>query len=353
MMSPLRFWSSLAVGPALLLTALPLWAQTPANPSMAEVAGQVNRKMVKLFGAGGFRGANAYGTGVLVSPDGYVLTASSLMLDTADLRVHLSDGRRYQAKVVVAEPELDAALIKIDKVEDLPYFDIDQAAKLPRAQPGDWVLGFSNQFEIATREEAMSVQHGVIASFSKLHGRRGIHNAPYTGDVYVVDAITNNPGASGGALTTRKGELIGLIGKELRNTLSDTWINYAIPIPVLHDFVVKGMKGQYKPIVRQKPTGGPGGFHGIVLVPNVVERTPPFVEDTIPGSPAAKAGFKPDDLIVYVDGEKITSIKEFRDIVDKARPGTQFKLEVRRGDKLTTIDLKLDPLPVATAPRKP
>src|SRR6516162_6776211 len=105
MMSPLRFWSSLAVGPALLLTALPLWAQTPANPSMAEVAGQVNRKMVKLFGAGGFRGANAYGTGVLVSPDGYVLTASSLMLDTADLRVHLSDGRRYQAKVVVAEPE--------------------------------------------------------------------------------------------------------------------------------------------------------------------------------------------------------------------------------------------------------
>src|SRR5262245_22821651 len=99
-MNPLRFLSYLAVGPALLLTALPLWAQAPAsNSSMAEVVEQVNRKMVKLFGAGGFRGANSYGTGVLISADGYVLTASSLMLDTADLRVHLSDGRRYQAKV--------------------------------------------------------------------------------------------------------------------------------------------------------------------------------------------------------------------------------------------------------------
>jgi serine protease Do len=275
------------------------------------------------------------------------------MLDTVDLRVHLYDGRRYHAKVIVTEPELDAALIKIDKIEDLPYFDIAKAAKQSLAQPGDWVLAFSNQFEIAMRNEPMTVQHGVITSYSKLHGRRGIFNAPYTGDVYVVDAISNNPGAAGGALTTRKGELIGLIGKELQNKLSDTWINYAIPVQVLENFATKGIKGQYKPIVRAKPTGGPGGFHGIVLVPNVVERTPPFVEDTVPGSPAAKAGLQPDDLLVSVDGQRIASIKEFREIVDKARPGTLFRLEYRRGEKLTTVDLKLEPLPVASAPQKP
>ena len=62
------------------------------------------------------------------------------------------------------------------------------------------------------------------------YGRIGIFEAPYTGDVYVIDAITNNPGAAGGVLTTRKGELLGLIGKELRNELTDTWINYAMPI---------------------------------------------------------------------------------------------------------------------------
>jgi len=326
----------------VFLSAAVAVAQAPPA-TLAAVTEEVNRKMVKLFGPGGFQGLNSYGTGILVSPDGYVLTVASPLLDTRELLVHLADGRRLTAKVIVAEPELDAALLKIDKVDDLPAFDIATAAKASLAQPGDWVLAFSNQFQIATREEPMSVQHGVIASYSKLHGRKGIFDAPYRGDVYIVDATTNNPGAGGGALTTRKGELLGIIGKELRNSLSDTWINYAVPIPILADFVEKGMKGEYKPIVREKQASGPSGYHGIILVPNVVERTPPYVEDTDPGSPAEKAGLKPDDLIVYVDGEKIVSIKELKDIIDKGRPGSVFKLEVRRGDKLTSIDLKLEP----------
>jgi S1-C subfamily serine protease len=337
----------------LLLTHLPLGAQPPQPSGLASVADQVNRKMVKLYGSGGFSGLNSYGTGVLVSADGYVLTVASPLLDTAELLVHLWDGRRLRAKVVVAEPELDAALVKIEKAEDLPYFDLLKVASAPPSQPGDWVLAFTNQFQIATREEPMSVQHGVIASYSKLHGRRGIFDAPYTGDVYIIDAITNNPGAGGGAVTTKKGELIGIVGKELRNTLSDTYINYAVPVQVLAGFVQKAMKGQYQPIVRHKPSDGPSGYHGIVLVPNVVERTPPFIEDTVPGSPAAKAGLRPDDLIVYVDGEKIVSIKEFRDIVERARPGTAFRLEVRRGDKLMTVELKLDALPAGADPKKP
>src|SRR5437868_1698749 len=111
------------------------------------------------------------------------------------------------------------------------------------------------------------------------------------------------------------------------------------------------MKGEYKPIVRPKPTSGPSGYHGIILVPDVVERTPPYVEDAEPGSPAEKAGLRADDLIVYVDGEKIVSIKEFKEIINRGRPGSVFKLEVRRGDKLTSIDLKLEP--PKTAPTKP
>src|SRR5216683_2646969 len=320
----------------------PVAAAEAPTTTLAAVTEEINRKMVKLFGPGGFQGLNSYGTGILVSPDGYVLTVASPLLDTPELLVHLADGRRLTAKVIVREPELDAALLKIDKVDDLPAFDLAKAAGAPLAQPGDWVLAFSNQFQIATREEPMSVQHGAIASYSKLHGRKGIFEAPYMGDVYIVDAIMNNPGAAGGALTTRKGELLGIIGKELRNSLSNTWINYAVPMPILAGFVENGMKGEYKPIERPKPASGPRGYHGIILVPDVVERTPPYVEDSEPGSPAEKAGFKPDDLIVYVDGEKIVSIKEFKNIIDKGQPGSVFKLEVRRGDKLTSIDLKLE-----------
>src|SRR5262249_59988166 len=102
-MNVLRVFAPLA---ALLLSAAAAPAQ---NPSLATVAEEVNPKLVKLFGSGGFRGLTAYGTGVVVSPDGYVLTVASPMLDTPDLRVHLYDGRRLHAKVIVTEPELDVA----------------------------------------------------------------------------------------------------------------------------------------------------------------------------------------------------------------------------------------------------
>src|SRR5262249_27755495 len=142
---------------------------------------------------------------------------------------------------------------------------------------------------------------------------------------------------------------IGMIGKEIRNNLSDTWVNYAVPIQSLADFSLKGMKGLYKPKPRTASVKGSHGYHGLLLVPDVVERTPPFVDDIAPGSPAAKAGLRPDDLIVYVNGEKITSIKELRRLIDTAQPGTSFKLEVRRGDRLVSLDLKLEQLPAKAA----
>lgn len=330
-------------------------ATAPAQSPFPAVSRTVNQKIVKIFGSGGLRGLVAYGTAITISPDGFCLTAASHLLDTPDLRVHLFDGRRASAKVVVIEPALDLALLKIENVDDLPHFDVAKAMQASPAQAGDWVLAFSNQFEIATRDEPVSVQRGVVAALSKLHLQRGIFDAPYQGDVYVLDAITNNPGAAGGALTTTKGELIGLIGKELRNSLTDTWVNYAIPIGAkldvrqgdqvksvsVLDFVTRGIKGEYKPTERDRSREGAGGFTGIVFVPNVVERTPPYVEDVIPDSPAAKAGLKPDDLIVYLDGEPVNSIAAWKDLIDRIRPGTIIKLEVRRGDKLVSLELTL------------
>jgi serine protease Do len=347
---PLSRLCHLALIIGLASIPLPAVAQVPHAPSLAAVTEQVNQKVVKLYGAGGYRGLANYGTGILVSADGHVLTAHTPLLEAGDVRVHLADGRRYNAKVVVAEPELDAALLKIEEVADLPHFDVAAAAKRPTAPPGTWVLGFTNQFEIATRDEAATVQHGVVAAFTKLQGRRGVFEAAYAGDVYFVDAITNNPGSPGGALTTRTGDLLGLVGKELQNKLTDTYINYAVPVKALAEFVEKGVRGEYKPVApREKVSAGPAGYHGIVLVPDVVERTPPFVEEVRPDSPGARAGLRPDDLVVYVDGEQVGSVKDFRAIVGKAPPGTAFKLEVRRGDRLVSTELKLDAPPTPAA----
>jgi serine protease Do len=335
-----------------------------AQQSFTKVAGEVNSKMVKLFGAGGFKGLPSYGTGILVSPKGHILTCNNHILSSTDVRVHLYDGRLYHCKVVFREPELDVALVKIvDDIDFLPHFEIDKAAAAPVAQPGDWVLAFSNCFQIATRDEPMSVQHGVISAYAELRGRRGVFDAPYNGEVYFVDAIANNPGAAGGIITSRKGELLGIVGRELKNTLSDTWINYAIPVqakvdiqredktvPVdLATFVKEAIAGTYKQSERRKNKEDRGGYHGIVLVPNAVGATPPYVEEVLVGSPAATAGLRPDDLIVYIDGELVPSIKLFRDIMKQVGPGTEVKVDVQRGNKLKSVKLKVTEYPKVRA----
>jgi serine protease Do len=185
--------------------------------------------------------------------------------------------------------------------------------------------------------------------------------------VYAVDAITNGPGAGGGPLTDRKGNLLGIIGREIKNSLSETWINYAIPVNArvevqdgdkkvtiaMAEFLEKGMKGEYKPVRREVVAEGPGGFHGIRFVPNVLERTPPYVDEILPDSPVAKAGVQVNDLISFVDGEPIYSIRSFNDYMKRTRPGMTVRFEVRRGDNLVTLDVTLAEFPKNQEPPKP
>jgi serine protease Do len=341
-----------------------------------KVAVEVNEKTVKIFGSGGFRGVTNYSTGIVISPDGHILTVASQTLDTSELILHLYDGRRMKAVVLVTEPVLDAAILKI-KAEDkkpedtvglnLPFFDMKAAMARPNAEAGDWILAFSNQYEVAMRNEPLSVQRGTIMSYSKLRGRRGIFDFPYDGEVYVVDAITNGPGAGGGPVTDRKGNLLGIIGREIKNSLSETWINYAVPVNAkleiqegdkkrivsMAEFLDKGPKGTYVAVQRAPKSDGPGGFHGIKFVPNVLERTPPYVDELIANSPAVKAGVKVNDLVSFIDGEPIYSIRAFADYMRRTRPGMTVRLEVRRGDNLVSIELQLGEFPKGLEPPKP
>ncbi len=345
-----------------------LAAAARADDPSTKVVEEVNQKMVKIWGSGGLHGLPGFGAGFLVSPDGYVLTAAAQLLDTRDLRVHLWDGTKYHAEVVAQEPELDVALLKIkpggdtDKIENLPYFDLEEAVKRPPVGVGTEVLAFSNCFEIATRDDPVSVQHAFVTAFAKLQGRNGFYEMPYSGKVYMVDAVTNNPGAAGGALTTRKGELIGMIGRGLRNELTGTWMNYSIPIGGVAEVTQpdgKIVKTSMVDLWRQKEKyvkANPNGakekvgrsfdrtlreMTGIVLVADPVDVTPPYVEDVTPGSPAALAGVRSDDLIVYVGGVSVNTIEGYKEMMVHYAPTQKVQLEVRRGDVLTTIELTL------------
>src|SRR5262249_50217810 len=162
---------------------------------------------------------------------------------------------------------------------------------------GDWVLAFSNQFKIAQRNEPMSVQRGVIAAHTDLRSQRGFFDAPYMGDVYFIDTVMCNPGAAGGVVTTMDGHLLGIIGRELKHSLTDTWINYAVPIQAkanivrelkgeltkatvdIPTFVKEAIEGKYvQSAGKDRDRDAVGGYHGMVLVPNSVSATPPYID---------------------------------------------------------------------------
>ncbi len=217
-----------ALGFACLLAGAGIARASEGAASLVDVARNVQPKVVKLYGAGGLRGLEAYQSGILISGKGHVLTVWSYVLDADEVTVVLNDGRHFSAKYVASDPITEIALLKFDPGgEEVPHFDLATAVK---AEPGARVLAFSNLFGIAVGNEPVSMLHGVISSVAPLEARRGAFGTNYHGDVYVVDAAANNPGAAGGALTDAQGRLLGMLGKELRSKLSGTWLNYALPV---------------------------------------------------------------------------------------------------------------------------
>src|SRR5262249_21319188 len=143
---------------------------------------------------------------------------------------------------------------------------------------------------------------------------------------------------------------------ELKSNNTDTWINYAVPVQAKAEFTYKDGKtakldmggfvkeaisGNIKPpeIDIKVEKKDKGAYHGLILVANAVSITPPYVEEVIPGSPAAKAGLQPDDLIVYMDGELVISIKLFRELMRQVEPGGEVNLQVQRANKLISVKL--------------
>ncbi len=208
--------------------------------SVNNTAVSAELKTVKLYGAGGVGGLETYQSGFFISAEGHILTVWSTVLDVDTIIAVTSDGGRMEATVVGVDPNLEIAILKTDKPAN-HFFDLNKSVA---AQTGDRVLAFSNLFGIATGNEMSSLQKGVVMATTQLDARRGTFESVYQGPIYVIDAMTNNPGAAGGALTDIQGRLIGLLGKELRDARANTWLNYAIPIAQLQSSVTSILKGQ-------------------------------------------------------------------------------------------------------------
>lgn len=311
----------------------------PQSTSWINVVRTVQDKVVKIYGAGGVPGLESYQTGIIISPEGHILTAWSTVLDADMVTVVTTQGQRFEAKILGMDPKLEIAVLKAD-TSDLPFFSLKD---LPKPDVGARVLAVSNLFGIATGNEAPSVQKGSLLAMSDLKERRGKSGVIYQGPIYVIDAMTNNPGAAGGALTDWKGNLVGLIGKELRDPQSNFWLNYAIPITELQESIQAIIEG--KTVASKNEMAVVENPHeliqlGIVLVPDVLSKTPAYIDRVLPDSPAAKAGLMVDDLIIMVGNQRIDAQNRLRTILQSISQDDALDLMIQRGSEIVPVKLR-------------
>jgi S1-C subfamily serine protease len=343
-----KFWKNVravATAVACLLAGAGVTRASDGAASFTQVARQVQPKVVKIYGAGGIRGLEHYQSGVLISGKGHVLTVSSYVLDSDEVTVVLDDGRHFTAQQIAADPLTEIAVLKFDPGSDeVPHFDLSAAAT---ADSGARVLAFSNLFGIAAGEEPVSVLHGVVSAVAPLEARRGSFTTNFHGNVYVVDASANNPGAAGGALTDSQGRLLGMLGKELRSSLTDTWLNYALPVAAFRPTVEDILAGRFTR-VDLKEVDRPANplslaALGIVLVPDVVTRTPPYIDRVVANSPAAAAGLRPDDLLVMIDSQVASSCRQAVQSIERLEHDATVRVGVLRGEQFLEVTLKIKP----------
>ena len=345
---------AVALAIACLLSAAGDARASDGAASFVDLARHIQPKVVKLYGAGGLRGLESYQSGMLISTEGHVLTAWSYVLDADEVTVVLDDGRRYSAKHVAADPLTEIAVLKFDPAgEKLPCFDFSQTVT---AEPGTRVLAFSNLFGIAAGDESVSMLHGVVSAIAPLEARRGAFAANYRGEVYVVDAAANNPGAAGGALTDSQGRLLGMLGKELRSSVTGTWLNYALPVAAFAPTVEEILAGRFTPseLTELDRPDKPLSLAdlGIVLVPDVVTRTPPYIDHVLRDSAAARAGLRPDDLLVMIDTQVAPSCRDAARLIRRFEHDAAVRIAVLRDDELLEFTLKADAGEETTAEEK-
>ncbi|HUT37213.1 MAG TPA: trypsin-like peptidase domain-containing protein [Planctomycetota bacterium] len=301
------------------------------------------KRCARLYGGGAGR-EHGYATGLLVSPDGLILAAQGIYLSGESLRVVLPDGRRFEAETVRRSEKLQAVLLKIEAKTPL-YFNLAEGA---RVEQGDWVFAISNAFNVASVEEPLSVSLGIVSVRAEMEARHRTQDVPYEGDILLVDAITSNPGAPGGAVCTLEGKLVGMIGKLFQSVNTRTRINYAVPVDMLQRFV-EGKDDEEPPAPPDEaPPKGQGAYVGIRLFKLSGERAPAYVDSVAPGSPAHAAGVRKDDLVLAIGQDVVRTCREYEEAVAKLKSGQDVPFLLKRGMTIKTVFLTL-----AAKPEKP
>ncbi len=314
--------------------ALPASAAPVVAPNtVARAFRSASSAVVKLHGAGIGR-LRKYGTGFLISSNGEILTTQSVLVTSRNLRAVLSDGREFRASVLRCDDYRQLALLKIE-AEGLPHLNIIESKTLGI---GDTIIAMGNWFKIAEGKEAVSVNRGILSLRTNLDAHCLAREISYHGPVLICDAITSNPGASGGPLLDVAGNCVGIIGRIAEAVSTNTRLNYALPSEEVLAFLggepsPKAISADGKPGDKGKP------YVGIKISKLGFRHVSAYVERVGAGSPAADAGIRPDDLIVAIDGKRIADAKAYRVALKEMVPGQAARFLLKRGRNLIHADV--------------
>ena len=268
------------------------------------------------------------GSGVIISPDGYIVTNNHVVDGAVDINVTMSDRRILRAKLVGADPLTDLAVIKVDAT-NLPSVPWGDSAQL---HPGQTVLAFGNPFGFR-----FTVTRGIVSALNRPNPSVSDRRKP--GQFIQTDAAIN-PGNSGGPLVNAHGEVIGINTFLISPSGSFSGMGFAIPTQIVRPTVETLIK--YGKVSH--------GYMGIGISDVTPENSKFFdlkkaegalVTEVEPNSPGAKAGLKTGDVITQLDGQPVSDAGDLQVHVGQKRPGTTINLEVMRQGKSMNLPVTL------------
>lgn len=267
-----------------------------------------------------------FGSGVIISKDGYIVTNNHVIEGADEIDVKLNDNREFKGKLIGTDPNTDLALIKIEG-DDFPTIPVGDSDAL---KVGEWVLAVGNPFNLTS-----TVTAGIVSAKART---LGVYNGGIESFIQTDAAI--NQGNSGGALVNARGELIGINAVLSSPTGAYAGYGFAIPTSIMTKVIddlkefgtvqraVLGIRGYDLGDERTKDKEL-GTVEGV------------YVEEVTDGSGAKLAGIESGDVIIKIAGKKVHNMAELQENIAKHRPGDEVKVTIMRDKKEKTLDVTL------------
>lgn len=272
-----------------------------------------------------------FGSGVIISEDGYIITNNHVIDKADEIEVTLNDNRKFAAKLIGTDPQTDIALLKVEE-KGLPYIPFGNSDEL---KVGEWVLAVGNPFNLTS-----TVTAGIVSA----KGRGGIGGEQGSIQSYIQTDAAINRGNSGGALVDINGQLVGINTAIYSQTGDFAGYGFAVPVSIAAK-VVADIK-EYGTVQR--------AVLGVLIqdiavakeiepekTKNIKVTEGIYVADFAEQSPAKQAGVQEGDVIIEINNVKVRNVGELQDQVNRYRPGNKIKVKVVRNNSEKVIDVTL------------